>query len=261
MKRLKQSTAAKLIAAILLAALVTVFFAAGTVVILASEWGMYEVGYTAARERMLDTVGMERVWDTGLEYANYQMDPEYIYRDSGFTFKLYDENKKLIYDGLKGRKTVWQSALTPYSVYKSSSPTGADATESKVFIEGFILEDIPATDSFFNSCFKAFDLCYAYKTAAIVTLGVMLLAGILLFIFLMAAAGHRPDGTVRGSFVERIPFDVLTVALGFSFGFAHGDNLGQVFTKANIEGGSDGSDFSVVFGYAFVLAISQCAQH
>ena len=49
MKRLKQSTAAKLIAAILLAALVTAFIAAGTAVILASEWGMYEVGYDAAR--------------------------------------------------------------------------------------------------------------------------------------------------------------------------------------------------------------------
>ena len=216
MKRLKQSTAAKLIAAILLAALVTAFFAAGTAVILASEWGMYEVGYDAARERMLDTVGMERVWDTGLEYDNYNNNPENIYRDSGFTFKLYDENKKLIYDGLKGRKTVWQSALTPYSVWKSSSPTGADPVESKVFIEGFILEDIPATDSFLNSCFKAFDLCYAYRDTAIVTLGVTLLAGILLFVFLMAAAGHRPDGTVRGGFVERIPFDVLTCAAAFA---------------------------------------------
>ena len=59
---------------------------------------------------------------------------------------------------------------------------------------------------------KAYERLFPFRYALIAVGAVSLLLAVLLFVFLMSAAGHH-DGTgeVRESFVEKIPFDLLLV--------------------------------------------------
>ena len=56
------------------------------------------------------------------------------------------------------------------------------------------------------------DLLYGWRYAILWVAGLSFLAGVLIFIFLLRAAGHRKNTEeIVPSFVEKIPFDVFTV--------------------------------------------------
>ncbi len=59
---------------------------------------------------------------------------------------------------------------------------------------------------------RSYELLYPYRFALIAVGAVSLILAILLFVFLMAAAGHHDaSGEVKAGVVERIPFDLLLI--------------------------------------------------
>ncbi len=95
--------------------------------------------------------------------------------------------------------------------------TGAEdeSDDDPVFIRyvihGSVLKDLPASDEF---AFRVhmLDTLYSLRYIAIAIAAFCFLLGILLFVFLLGAAGHRDaSDLVQANFLDRIPYDLFTL--------------------------------------------------
>lgn len=104
--------------------------------------------------------------------------------------------------------------------------------EHSVQVHGYVLRMIPAGSPFAQRL-RVFDMLYACRDAYIWVAAASLLLGLGLFVFLMSAAGHRDEtDTITPSFVDKTPWDVLTllilagiVSLCFAIGSAISFNI------------------------------------
>ena len=69
------------------------------------------------------------------------------------------------------------------------------------------LKDYPKAESIFNTC-------YSLRYAAIAAAVISFVFGVLLYVFLLSAAGHRADSEeIRAGFPEKIPYDLFTALI------------------------------------------------
>ncbi len=98
-------------------------------------------------------------------------------------------------DGESGEPAVYSTALAPYS------------------LQGYVLTEIP-DDSEIYVLSRVMSLLNGYRYDLLILAVGTGLASIVLFVFLVAAAGRRtPDGTVTPTWVERVPFDIYSAVM------------------------------------------------
>ena len=101
--------------------------------------------------------------------------------------------------------------------------------ENALQVHGYVLAGLPVEDEF-SGALRTLNLLYGYRTVLPVIAGLSFLLGILLFLFLLSAAGHRDETErVTPNFVDRVPLDLLlaiiafgvfcALAAAFNFGF------------------------------------------
>ncbi len=234
MSKLKSSFAAKAVAVFLLAVMGIVFVGSLIGVGVMADAGGYAGSANTLRERVLSSMGYSQLYQT-FERLYNGYNPDYAqYRsglDSAFRFVLRDKDTgKILFDGLDGADYQWY-AEKPYSIpdlnlsskdfviteddshsgSRGDSVTAAD----NVVIEGYILRE-PAdgdnSDTFV--CLYWAELIYNCRYQLIVIAAVSFILCLVLFIFLLCAAGHRAgsEGIVP-SFVDKIPFDLFTLLM------------------------------------------------
>lgn len=234
MSKLKSSFAAKAVAVFLLAVMGIVFVGSLIGVGVMADAGGYAGSANTLRERVLSSMGYSQLYQT-FERLYNGYNPDYAqYRsglDSAFRFVLRDKDTgKILFDGLDGADYQWY-AEKPYSIpdlnlsskdfviteddshsgSRGDSVTAAD----NVVIEGYILSE-PAdgdnSDTFV--CLYWAELIYNCRYQLIVIAAVSFILCLVLFIFLLCAAGHRAgsEGIVP-SFVDKIPFDLFTLLM------------------------------------------------
>ena len=234
MSKLKSSFAAKAVAVFLLAVMGIVFVGSLIGVGVMADAGGYAGSANTLRERVLSSMGYSQLYQT-FERLYNGYSPDYAqYRsglDSAFRFVLRDKDTgKILFDGLDGADYQWY-AEKPYSIpdlnlsskdfviteddshsgSRGDSVTAAD----NVVIEGYILRE-PAdgdnSDTFV--CLYWAELIYNCRYQLIVIAAVSFILCLVLFIFLLCAAGHRAgsEGIVP-SFVDKIPFDLFTLLM------------------------------------------------
>ena len=94
--------------------------------------------------------------------------------------------------------------------------------------KGYVLAELPVTDEI-SQAVSRIDRLYGYRILLPAAAGLSFVLGVLLFLFLLAAAGHRDSGEeITESFVDRIPLDLFTLLIAsgicaiFAFGFGFG---------------------------------------
>lgn len=234
MSKLKSSFAAKAVAVFLLAVMGIVFVGSLIGVGVMADAGGYAGSTNTLRERVLSSMGYSQLYQT-FERLYNGYNPDYAqYRsglDSAFRFVLRDKDTgKILFDGLDGADYQWY-AEKPYSIpdlnlsskdfviteddshsgSRGDSVTAAD----NVVIEGYILREPADGDNSdtFVSLYWA-ELIYNCRYQLIVIAAVSFILCLVLFIFLLCAAGHRAgsEGIVP-SFVDKIPFDLFTLLM------------------------------------------------
>ena len=234
MSKLKSSFAAKAVAVFLLAVMGIVFVGSLIGVGVMADAGGYAGSANTLRERVLSSMGYSQLYQT-FERLYNGYNPDYAqYRsglDSAFRFVLRDKDTgKILFDGLDGADYQWY-AEKPYSIpdlnlsskdfviteddshsgSRGDSVTAAD----NVVIEGYILREPADGDNSdtFVSLYWA-ELIYNCRYQLIVIAAVSFILCLVLFIFLLCAAGHRAgsEGIVP-SFVDKIPFDLFTLLM------------------------------------------------
>lgn len=87
--------------------------------------------------------------------------------------------------------------------------------DNSVTVHGYVLSGLPYTDEFSREV-HLFTRLYAYRGALPGIAAASFVLGVLVFVFLLSAAGHRDAGdTITANFIDRIPLDLLAALLGF----------------------------------------------
>ena len=95
--------------------------------------------------------------------------------------------------------------------FHSREEMDAWVAEKTLTVKGYVLRDMePRGDLWQRSTLASF--LYSWRYAVLWIVGLSFLAGVLIFLFLLRAAGHRKDTeAVVPTFVDKIPFDLFTV--------------------------------------------------
>lgn len=98
-------------------------------------------------------------------------------------------------------------------VFDSAEERTEWINENTLRVHGYILRDMAAGDQIWARM-HSFNRLYEYRTLWPVLAVGSLLIGLLLFLFLLAAAGwHKGEDKPRESFADRIPFDLFTLLI------------------------------------------------
>ncbi len=229
MNKLKASGTAKVFAALLLIIMLGALALSVLGIGLLENFGAYGGNLEKTKTAVLQNICDERSYGAIRQYSYDGADPEYIYPDSGFCFIIKDDTGKVLFDSLKGRRTQVSTETVPYpakavaeyyvtdndglevAVTSPSADSKDEAAQRQMItLTGYMLADIPADDAALVAV-SAAETGYAMRYGLFVIAAVALVLAVLLFVFLLSAAGHRP-GTeeIKESFIDRIPFDIFT---------------------------------------------------
>ena len=271
MKKLKGSPLAKTVAIILLTATVLAFAVSALGVTFLAVMGVYPESYQTGKDFALDSLCADYSYRTA-EMLYYGVEPEEMYTTSNYCFQLYDQNGNLLYDGLKGRTAQYteeysighwydyswlgealaEEASAPVNTpVPTSSPDGEMPASTPEItdepeveqpmvstMKGYILKNRVASDNI-SFALDSYESAYGLRYELIAVAAISLILSVLLFVFLMSAAGHR-DGsdTITPNFIDRIPFDLFTavMAIVICCPIALGIEVGRSFAFANLLG-------------------------
>lgn len=259
MKKLRGSLTAK-IAAIFLLTLSLLAMAAslgGILFLVAMD--AYPNSLSRAQENLLNNIGISRTYRAADMFL-CGVEPEHIYSDTNFCFAVYDPDGTLLYDGLDGEETIWETTISYYPsftvsiavkddqeqsiapvrdgdglfFFDSEGTDGAPQDTEEYTIQGYILKSLPADDGIkigLDVLSGLYNLRYHLIVFAVLAFVIWLL----LFIFLLCAAGHR-DATdvITPNFIDKLPFDLFTFVIGFvfcalfGFAFPMGDSVLEI---------------------------------
>ena len=271
MKKLKGSLLAKTVAIILLTATVLAFAVSALGVTFLAVMGVYPDSYQTGKDFALDRLCADYSYRTA-DMLYYGVGPDEMYTSSNYCFQLYDQNGNLLYDGLKGRTAQYteeysighwydyswlgealaEEASAPVNTpVPTSSPDGEMPASTPEItdepeveqpmvstMKGYILKNRVASDNI-SFALDSYESAYGLRYELIAVAAISLILSVLLFVFLMSAAGHR-DGsdTITPNFIDRIPFDLFTavMAIVICCPIALGIEVGRSFAFANLLG-------------------------
>ena len=119
-------------------------------------------------------------------------------------------------------------------------------------IKGYVLRESPGTDAFAREL-NRLTMLYGWRTLLPAAAVLSFVLGVLLFLFLLSAAGHRDAGdTITESFVDRIPLDLFTLLIGAAILLVLGIAFGMGL-PGNIVGYTLGILLMLAVGLLFLL--------
>ena len=234
MKKLKGSLLAKIAATVVLCLLALTFLGSAIGIGLLDDLGAYSGGYEHARQTMLENLCQERALEAAERVLSWQDAPEGVYAHENFRFVLYGPDEELIYSNWDGGETLAHVSLSytvPTECVPRVTPTPTPDGQADVVFEAEPAADtyrvegcIPAAltvEDEVTETLRLYELGYRLRYAAWAAAALSLLLGVLLFAFLCAAAGHRDESeTITASWVDRLPFDLLTALVFCGMGIA-----------------------------------------
>ena len=217
--KLRESLTAKITAVILsyIMAIVLVISAIFTVVM--GYYKFYFSGVDAVKEEILTEMArneaqyIDRLLDKGTNLKSYYKDKNVFYKitfvETGQVLTNYDNQPYIV------------SASGTYFDYKEYEYVDEDGnyrwTTEEIYtadIEILIAKDMTKSDMF-SVMAKIIDIGYSMRFAMVfIALGSLILL-IVLLCFLYCSAGHIKGGVIKRNYLDLLPFDIYTAAVGF----------------------------------------------
>ena len=216
MKRLLGSTAAKIAVFLCLCVLIPLTAAGAFGTIYCYESGIYAEKADFQNSQICQSFVRKRLYD--IKQFIYWNDvsaipeSEFYYNNTSFSYKITDENGKVIIDTTKNRSVLSVDNYIAYEVDSYGNST------KEYVLQGYVNLPVEPTDSL-----------YFYKVAydlqeKLLDITITLAAiSVILLIWLLAAAGYGKDGTVALRGLNRCWLDVFAViCVGVFLSIANG---------------------------------------
>ncbi len=175
------------------ASLIGIFFAA--------EYGFYTSTQGQVRHDAIRRLLTSEAYEAYHKYESDQ-DPAGYYEGTNFRFIINDENDSVLASNYDN-ETVLDTVSLDFLVYADASYT---------VVHRITAHTVDTGADIFRTSMGFIDFVYVMRFFLIAIAAVFSLGLAALWVYLLCAAGHRPDcETVTESIVEKIPFDVYAL--------------------------------------------------
>lgn len=217
--KLRENVAAKITAIILSYVMVVTLIISALFTAVMGYYKFYFSGVDAVKEEILtdmahnEAMYIDRLLDKGTNLKSYYKDKNVFYKitfiETGKVLTNYDNQPYIV------------SALGTYFDYKEQEfidENGDYHWETEEIytadIEIFIAKDMTKND-IFSVMAKIIEIGYSMRFAMVfIALGSLVLL-IVLLSFLYCSAGHIKGGVIKRNYIDLLPFDIYTAAVGF----------------------------------------------
>ena len=213
LEKLKCSLGAKIAAQVLLFLMVAIFTGSMVVTFLLANSGAYQ-----GKELKVQDLN----WYYYFQHDAARAADYYERIRQGFSAEAPFATDKSNFSFMILEPTAWEQRGEAYALFISrGAGNGVQCDvnwEHGYYVACLLNPDFPVQDKY-QQAFQVFQELFALKWLFVGLMPLTFIIGLLLFIYLMAAAGHRRDGTLALGISDRIPLDVhlLLAALPISF--------------------------------------------
>ncbi len=196
---------------VLFIALVTAIASAAAIIVM-FYLGFYVSSEDEVREKMLDQILDDKCGKVMLSYLNGETDISEKFKYDNFYFKITLSDGTTAESNYGGEEILYSETVN-YNPDSSISHETDGNSGTAFTVWGAIPKTMSKTD---ESSILAhwISIGYKWKFAAFATGFVSLVFGVIAFIFLMCAAGHKKSSdTVNPGPLDSIPFDLHTVII------------------------------------------------
>lgn len=217
--KLRESLAAKITAVILSYIMAVILVISTIFTVVMGYYKFYFSGVDAVKEEILTEMArneaqyIDRLLDKGTNLKSYYKDKNVFYKitfvETGQVLTNYDNQPYVV------------SASGTYFDYKEYEYVDEEGnyqwTTEEIYtadIEILIAKDMAKNDMF-SVMAKIIDIGYSMRFAMVfIALGSLVLL-IVLLCFLYCSAGHIKGGVIKRNYLDLLPFDIYTAAVGF----------------------------------------------
>ncbi len=217
--KLRESLAAKITAVILSYIMAAILVISAIFTVVMGYYKFYFSGVDAVKEEILTEMArneaqyIDRLLDKGTNLKSYYKDKNVFYKitfvETGQVLTNYDNQPYVV------------SASGTYFDYKEYEYVDEEGnyqwTTEEIYtadIEILIAKDMAKNDMF-SVMAKIIDIGYSMRFAMVfIALGSLVLL-IVLLCFLYCSAGHIKGGVIKRNYLDLLPFDIYTAAVGF----------------------------------------------
>ena len=217
--KLRENVAAKITAVILSYVMVVTLIISALFTAVMGYYKFYFSGVDAVKEEILTDMALseanyvERLMDKGTNLKTYYKDKNVFYKvtyiESGEVFTNYN-NEPYIASG--------SSSYYRYKEYEFIDENGDyhwDSEEIYVAdVEVYVSKEMTKND-IFSVVAKIIEIGYRLRFAMVFIALTSLVLLIVLLSFLYCSAGHTKGGVIKRNYIDLLPFDIYTVAVGF----------------------------------------------
>ena len=217
--KLRESVAAKITAVILSYVMAVVLVISAIFTVVMGYYKFYFSGVDAVKEEILtemarnEAMYIDRLLDKGTNLENY-------YKDKNVFYKVTYVNTDKILTNYNNQPYI-VSASGTYFDYKEYEYVDEDGNyrwdTEEIYtadIEILIAKDMTKNDMF-SVMAKIIDIGYSMRFAMVFIALVSLVLLIVLLSFLYCSAGHVRGGAIKRNYIDLLPFDIYTAAVGF----------------------------------------------
>lgn len=210
MKKLKKKTGAKVAAILLLCVTVLVFIASVADMAYMDSMGAYRSSYEDCLRRMMKNEAR----DVAVQAADDYYVGMSVSTAADLRLTIADSEGNELYTNYNGEPTVVSYSFPYTRISDIPYYDGSWETQTEHYqITAYVLSDYDKGGEI-GSALRLFNMAYSLRYTAIAAAVGSFLVGILLYVFLLSAAGVREGSEeIRTGFAERIPFDIFTVLI------------------------------------------------
>lgn len=215
MRKLKCNSGAKATAIVLLCVLVVAFILSIADIAIMDSFGVYPDNYERGRRRVIGAAANMDAYSNAWYYL-YDGDETMLKTNIRYVITRDGEE---VFNNLPEGEMAWNESYTIRWYGDTEELTTATDAMEATFIEPERIEYkvqayVPAVLTENDRIFafeQLYNFGYNLRYASISIAALSFIAGVLLYIFLLSAAGHRTaEGEIHSGFTEKVPFDLFT---------------------------------------------------
>lgn len=214
MKKLKGSTGAKVIAILL--CFITLVLTVGSAVAIAllADHGFYTTPREAILEEQMTDILVNNSTKAVSYYNSAYSDPEHEFKYTNFFYTIKDDEGRILSTNYNDEDVSYTYTASVY--YTDTYGLTLDEkqnSEIQYSITSSISRDLKYKDTIYYMSY-GINTGYAWRYGIIAVGIASLISNILIFAFLMCAAGHRKGkDEIVPNIIDKIPFDLYTLIL------------------------------------------------
>lgn len=218
MKKLTESTSAKIAAVILSYVFVVIFVLSACATVAMGYYKFYFSNEEIVKEEIMTDMAQTEAYHTiNLFFQGTNL--EKYYSDKNIFYEITDIRKGTVETNYNGEPYIALAERSEWEYIEKSKYDEIsgeviyfEEAEDTYIIKIYVAENMTKNDMF-SVTLKIIEWGFKFEYVVIIVMLLSLIAIIVLICYLFCTAGHRKGGIIAANYLDKIPFDIYTAAV------------------------------------------------